>query len=62
MANFLGASVHFVACESRSSRDGALVDGLANILVLGIIAVAFVIYRDRNTRGTIGNDLKKKAQ
>ncbi|KAK1924409.1 hypothetical protein DB88DRAFT_540460 [Papiliotrema laurentii] len=47
LANFLGASVHFVA---------------SNILILGLLAVAFVIYSNRNRRGTIGNDLKKKAQ
>ncbi|KAL7421694.1 hypothetical protein Q5752_003464 [Cryptotrichosporon argae] len=47
LAQFLGASVHFV---------------ISNIVVLGLIAVAVVIYQDRNRRGTVGNKLKKKAQ
>lgn len=35
---------------------------LANILVIGLITLGVVLYNDRNKRGTLGNDLKKKAQ
>jgi len=34
----------------------------ANILVLGLVLLAFILYRDRNRRGTLGNKIKKKAQ
>ncbi|AFR92190.1 hypothetical protein J008_00057 [Cryptococcus neoformans] len=47
IAEFLGASVHFV---------------ISNILVIGLITLGVVLYNDRNKRGTLGNDLKKKAQ
>ncbi|WVQ63756.1 uncharacterized protein L199_001909 [Kwoniella botswanensis] len=47
VAEFIGASVHFV---------------ISNIVILGLIAVGLVIYNDRNKRGTLGNDFKKKAQ
>ncbi|WVQ99219.1 hypothetical protein IAU59_006351 [Kwoniella sp. CBS 9459] len=47
VAEFVGASVHFV---------------ISNIVILGLILVGVVIYNDRNKRGTIGNELKKKAQ
>lgn len=47
IAEFVGASVHFV---------------ISNILIIGLIALGVVLYNDRNKRGTLGNDLKKKAQ
>ena len=33
----------------------------ANILVLGLLALVYVLYRDRNTRGSAGNEIKKKV-
>ncbi|WWC91048.1 uncharacterized protein L201_005989 [Kwoniella dendrophila CBS 6074] len=47
IAEFVGASVHFV---------------ISNIVIIGLIVLGLVIYNDRNKRGTLGNDLKKKAQ
>ncbi|WWC72949.1 uncharacterized protein I206_106913 [Kwoniella pini CBS 10737] len=47
VAEFIGASVHFL---------------ISNIVIIGLILVGLVIYNDRNKRGTLGNDLKKKAQ
>ncbi|CAD6583041.1 MAG: hypothetical protein TREMPRED_003461 [Tremellales sp. Tagirdzhanova-0007] len=47
IAELVGASVHFVA---------------SNILILGLITLGFVLYRDRNKRGTMGNEMKKKAR
>ncbi|ORX36820.1 hypothetical protein BD324DRAFT_627300 [Kockovaella imperatae] len=47
IADLVGASAHFVA---------------SNILVLGLIALIYVLYRDRNRPGSAGNELKKKVQ
>ncbi|ODN79978.1 hypothetical protein L202_03849 [Cryptococcus amylolentus CBS 6039] len=46
VAEFVGASVHFV---------------ISNILILGLLGLGFVLYNDRNKRGTIGNDIKTHA-
>ncbi|WVQ77232.1 hypothetical protein IAR50_006915 [Cryptococcus sp. DSM 104548] len=47
VAEFVGASVHFV---------------LSNILILGLIGLGVVLYNDRNKRGTVGNNIKTHAQ
>lgn len=75
IAEFVGASVHFVICTYKlflslylpqsSLTTDSLADSLnflANILIIGLIALGVVLYKDRNKRGTLGNDLKKKSQ
>lgn len=75
IAEFVGASVHFVICTYKpflslylpqpSLTTDSLADSpnlIANILIIGLIVLGVVLYNDRNKRGTLGNNLKKKAQ
>ncbi|WWD17493.1 hypothetical protein CI109_101934 [Kwoniella shandongensis] len=66
-ANVVYSLVHGVVSlvgnvlESAASLVGASVNFIiSNIIVIGLVGVAFIIYTDRNKRASIGNDIKRK--